>query len=776
MHSFKFSISGKLILLAVTTSLLTLVCTSAALFLIDQQRLQTSLVTTYATLADTLGYNCAGALIYDQPQAAQQVLSALKKDSEVELAGVFDNAGNCIAQYGRDLHAVPNAKFIRNKQPGFGPDGNLHMLRSITVDNRQVGQIYLQVRQRRLENQRREQQFVMSLVLIGSVIVSTILAWRLQSLISRPVLQLLSAVNRVSASGDYSVRVEHDSDDELGLLSDSFNAMLAQIACRDAELDEHRQHLEDLVLRRTKELEKKTHEAQAASKAKSQFLANMSHEIRTPMNAILGYTELLRRDRHKFGSDEREYVDTVYASGQHLLRLINDVLDLSKIESGRMQVTPEECSPHQIITQVIALMRVPAIDKGLTLDQQWIGPIPATIRTDAEKLRQVLINIIGNAIKFTEQGGIRVLTRLNRATGLLEMEVVDTGIGIPRDQLERIFRPFTQADYSMTRRYSGTGLGLTISRRIAELLGGTLTVESEIGSGSIFKLTIDPGELERVAMLAAPPAVNIFPEPGADSERAMPNLRPLRVLLVEDGDINRRLIHLVLQRHQCAVVDAENGQVGVDLALEREFDVILMDMQMPVKDGYTATSELRSRGVTIPIMALTAHAMSGDEERCLQAGCTCYLTKPINEYRLVQKLAEVTSSALTEPAAAAVEPTPASAVPNAPEVEALHCDLPLDDQEFRSIIEEFAVRMEHRLLEARGFARHKDWHALAQFAHWLKGSGGTVGFHQLTAPASNLERMAKAEAGDQVEQNLRELEQLLGRIQATLNQPADAAV
>lgn len=275
-------------------------------------------------------------------------------------------------------------------------------------------------------------------------------------------------------------------------------------------------------------------------------------------------------------------------------------------------------------------------------------------------------------------------------------------------------------------------------------------------------------------MLAAPPAVSIVPATGADSEQAMPYLRPLRVLLVEDGDINRRLIHLVLQRHHCDVVDAENGQVGVDLALEREFDVILMDMQMPVKDGYTATSELRSRGVTIPIMALTAHAMSGDEERCLQAGCTCYLTKPIDEYRLVQKLAEVTCSTLTEPAA--VEPTPATAVPNASEVEALHCDLPLEDQEFRSIIEEFAVRMEHRLYEAHEFARHKDWHALAQFAHWLKGSGGTVGFHQLTAPSSNLERMAKAEAGDQVELSLRELHQLLGRIQATLNQPADAAV
>ena len=771
MHAFKFSISGKLILLAVTTSLLTLVCTSAALFVIDQQRLQSSLVSTYATLADTLGHNCATALVYQDPQVAQQVLSALKKDSEVELAGVVDNSGRWVAQYRRDKQSFPASDVIRTQNVGFGPDGNLHMLRSITVNGRQVGQIYLQVRQRRLENQRREQQFVMSLVLIGSVIVSTILAWRLQSLISRPVLQLLSAVKRVSASGDYSVRVQHDSDDELGLLSDSFNAMLAQIACRDAELDEHRQHLEDLVLKRTKELEKKTHEALAASKAKSQFLANMSHEIRTPMNAILGYTEQLRRERHKFGPDEREFVDTVYASGQHLLRLINDVLDLSKIESGRMDVKPEACSPHQVIVQVMALMRVPAIDKGLTLDHQWIGPVPATILTDAEKLRQVLINIIGNAIKFTEQGGIRVLTRLNRATGQLEIEVVDTGIGIPRDQLERIFRPFTQADYSMTRRYSGTGLGLTISRRIAELLGGSLTVESEIGSGSIFKLTVDAGPLDGVSMLSAAPAVDLVPD--SESEPPLPPLRPLRVLLVEDGDINRRLIHLVLQRHRCEVVDAENGQVGVELALNREFDVILMDMQMPVKDGYTATSELRTHGVNIPIMALTAHAMSGDEERCLQAGCTSYLTKPIDENRLIQKLAEITYSSIT--AQDAVEPVPPAAVQPTTEVESLPCDLPLDDLEFRSIIEEFAVRFEQRLAEARELARHKDWKALAQFAHWLKGSGGTVGFHQLTAPASQLERMAKAEAGDQVELSMRQLDQLLGRIHATLKQPENAA-
>lgn len=768
MGPFKFSISAKLILLAVSTSLLTLVCTSVALLLIDQHQQQTSLISVYSTIADTLGDNCLRALQSQKPHDAKLILSALHKDEDVEIAGILDEHGKWIAGYQREGLLPPPIEFVRQNAGKFGSDGNLHILRPLIEAEPRGAKIYLQVRQRRFANSREERRLVMTLVLCGSVILSILLAWSLQSWISRPVRKMLTAVRRVTDAGDYSVRVEHESDDELGLLSDSFNAMLAQIASRDAELHEHRQHLKDLVSQRTKELEKKTREAQAASKAKSQFLANMSHEIRTPMNAILGYTEQLRKQHHNLGAEEREFVDTINTSGQHLLRLINDILDLSKIESGRMEVQPVECSPHQIIAQVISIMRVPALEKGLSLDYNWVGPVPERVHTDAEKLRQVLINMIGNAIKFTEQGGIRILVRLNRPAALLEMEIIDTGIGIPRDQLSRIFKPFTQADYSMTRKYSGTGLGLTISRRIAELLGGALTVESDVGAGSIFKLTIDTGSLDGVPLLSSPPAVDIVPTLESDSGRSSPVLPPLRVLLVEDGDTNRRLIHLMLCRHGCEVVNAENGQVGVQIALRQDFDVILMDMQMPVKDGYSATSELRTFGLSTPIIALTAHAMAGDEDRCVKAGCTGYLMKPTSELRLMQKIAEVVQC---RSAAGPLKGTPETPLDRPP---VLPCDLPLDDPEFRSIVAEFSVRLGQRLAEARAFTRQSDGTSLASFAHWLKGSGGTVGFHQFTVPSANLERLAKANELDQVEPILQELELLLERIQSTLNH-ADSA-
>lgn len=786
-------IRAKLILLAVITSVLTLVCTVGALCFFDHQRLIVSLTDTYTTMADAFGHNCADAVEYGSSAEATHLLSALHKDRDIESAAVFNFQGECIARYQRESRPALSLHEVRNLAGLIGPDRLLHIVRPIVSGDSEIGQFYLGIRPNRLDNLKGAQLTTVRWVLVGSVVLSGVLAWYLQFFISQPVVKLLNAAQKVTESHDYSVRVDHHSDDELGKLSYSFNAMLSQIAARDAELALNRDHLEEEVRKRTQELERKTLEAQAASKAKSQFLANMSHEIRTPMNAILGYTEQLRKKHRNLDGEQQEFLDTVYASGKHLLKLINDILDLSKIEAGRMEVKIEECSPHQIISQVISIMHSPAQEKGLMLKYNWHGPIATTIRTDPERFRQILINIIGNSIKFTDQGSVHVDVRLKEIDELVEVEVIDTGIGIPHDQQERIFKPFTQADYSMTRRFGGTGLGLTISRRMTELLGGTLSVRSEPGNGSAFTVTLATGSLEDVPLLLATPLADVVTNLESEESIPVPELDQLRVLLVEDGETNRRLIHLMLRNHECQVRDAENGQVGLDLALRQEFDVILMDMQMPVMDGYTATLKLRQCGIVVPVIALTAHAMCGDEERCLQAGCTSYMTKPVGECDLIRTIGEVTRrhdfirAATTSSRNAwderehgdstAAKSTPVPLRTSEFEATPLPCHLPLNDTEFREIIEEFGQRLKHRLREARESLSCHNWKALADFAHWIKGSGGTVGFNQFTEPAAQLEELAKAGAvHERASELLSELEELAQRVLATLNEGACAAV
>ena len=291
------------------------------------------------------------------------------------------------------------------------------------------------------------------------------------------------------------------------------------------------------------------------------------------------------------------------------------------------------------------MLRVKALEKDLTLDYHWNGGVPETICTDPARFRQLLMNLVSNAIKFTTAGKVRIRARLAQ-DGLdpqLVVEVIDTGVGIPADKFEAIFDPFVQADNSVTRQFGGTGLGLTISRRIAQALGGGIGVSSEVGKGSTFTVTIATGPLDDVKILDAPPADGMRSPPSEHRARALPSLAGARILVVEDGDTNRKLIGLVLQRAGAEVTMAENGRIGADLAMKDPFDLILMDMQMPVMDGYTAATLLRQHGLATPIIALTAHAMKGDQDKCLAAGCSGYVTKPIDADLLVRTLAETLS-------------------------------------------------------------------------------------------------------------------------------------
>ena len=527
----------------------------------------------------------------------------------------------------------------------------------------------------------------------------------------------------------------------------------------------------------------------------------MSHEIRTPLNAVIGFTDLLRMSGKECDEAEREdYLQTIHTSGKHLLALINDILDLSKIEADRLEVELVSCSPHEIISEIVSVLRVKALEKDLTLDYYWDGNVPETICTDPARFRQLLMNLVSNAIKFTQVGKVQIAARLVRdeLNPQLAVEVIDTGVGIPADKFEDIFDPFVQADTSVTRQFGGTGLGLTISRRIAHALGGGISVSSEVGKGSTFTVTIATGPLDEVRILDAPPADGMR-SARQHRQDALPSLAGVRILVVEDGDTNRRLVGLVLQRAGVEVTMAENGRVGADLALKAPFDLILMDMQMPVMDGYTAAALLREHGLTTPIIAMTAHAMKGDQDKCLAAGCSGYVTKPIDAELLVLTLAEMLSDAGPNPNNSSLPPAAcdtqgegtgvkktrleatstdhavagetSSPLPGAPPtVKALYSALPTDDPDFREIVEEFIQRLQDQVAAMQLAVDVQNLPELARLAHWLKGAGGTAGFPTFTQPAKHLESLVHDQQCDEIEAAVAELMELSQRLAVA---PAD---
>lgn len=763
-------LNKKLILLAVVSGAFALLMACCGFAWHDLRMVKTSQLSELHTKAEILAIAGASAIASHDANSLQSLVDAVQRNHPLEAVGFFDLRGGLLASSGSndevqhefELPARPNT--FR-----YSKSGELELFHPVSLHGRDVAIVYLKTNLQEYYEQFISHLTMIFAVMLCSLALALVFAAMMQSLISKPILQLADAAQRISRNRDFTIRVSTESQGELGILYDSFNGMVQQIQSSQAELQLAREELENRVEQRTKQLQSEVerceviqHElslakdaAEASNRAKSRFLANMSHEIRTPLNGILGFTEfLLRYDQELRERNRRDYLRTIKSSGENLLSLINDILDLSKIEADRMEFECIPFSPDNIITEVISILKSKADEKDLKLLFQWHGIAPLFIHSDPIRFRQLMMNLIGNAIKFSESGSVNIIARVDRRLQKLHVNVIDTGIGIPDDIQQDLFNPFTQGDSSVTRRFGGTGLGLSICKNIVKGLGGEIHFTSQVGRGTTFSFEIDSGLLEENPDSPQVPLA----QAANDSEMPHPvSLRSKRILVADDGATNRMLLELLLRRMGADVVLVENGLEAVASAERNDFDLILLDMQMPVLDGYSAARRLREAGFDKPIVALTAHAMRGDDERCLEAGCSKYLTKPIQQEVLLSTIASLMSVELPETTLIAkITPDQLG--------DPLKSELPIEQPPFAELVREFIVSAREKMSHLRAAQRSNDTQQMAKLAHWMKGTGGMAGFPRITEYARSLESQVNIAEPAAIESTLSDLEQLIGKL------------